>query len=167
MPLLDFGGHAHQLIERDGQHEHRINVGLLSQDTVKMARPQRRNERLRGLPYQPVRKGFLVKIGCWWGRSALCPFSDSILNLHRRLLTDDFTIGIAQGFEQIALPPGGIGRGAPPEGLHCRALIGGGNDLDADFIQPFQQLPPGWRGAERLGEVKRSADDEEFHQVKC
>jgi len=148
VPGDQVGGHAGHVVEGDGQEEHGVDVRLLGQQAVERRPPARGDQGLRRPADQALAERLRLPGGGLRVRGGGTPQAAG---------------GIAQGLEQVALALDRVGDGPPPQRLDGRALIGGHDQLDADLVQALEQLPPRRRAAERLLEIKRRGDDQEFH----
>ena len=87
----------------------------------------------------------------------------AVVELHLWLFPTEPAHQVTGGFEGVAVQSGRVGFGTPPQRLDGWPLVGRDDDLDSHFVQRLEQLPPRRSRAERLGQVKRSGDDQELH----
>ena len=136
--------YAAQVRHRHREDEHRVDVALALEDPLDVPLPARRDPAPHHFPDQPVG---VARVGL------LTPEVPIALQARPR---------VARAREALALEVGGVRRGAPPRRLDRAAAVRRHDQVDADLVEAFPELPPRRRAAVPEVEIDRRGDREDL-----
>ena len=149
-PLTQAGGDPTQVGHRHGEDDHRGDVAFVLEDAFEMALPARRHIAPDGLACQLVADAVLgMTLGPPQQRISLEPSRQS-----------------PGARKELCLAIEGVGLRPPPGRLDGPSAVRGDDQVDADLVEAFPDLPPRRRAPVAEIEVGRRSDGEDLGRCR-